>query len=70
MFGLLSTLVNTVMSIAGFIINTFQSLFILVSSIPAYISYLVVGIGYLPSQLFAFAMVSLVLFAVLFMLDR
>lgn len=70
MIKLLQSIVDSISSILGFVINMFKSLLVLFSHIPTYFDYLVSTIGYIPSVVLPFAIASISIYVVLFIINR
>lgn len=70
MFDLFSSFFNLFNSLVNFIISSVESLFTLISNIPVYLEFLVSGISYLPSIIIPFAVATISLYVVLFIIGR
>lgn len=70
MLNLLSNLVNTITAIVSFVIHSFVSLINLLVKIPTYISFIITSINLLPAVIIPFAIASVYICYVLFVLNR
>lgn len=70
MLSLLSSFINTVISLVNFFVNSIQSIIDLVTRFPTYISYIVSGIGFTPTLLQPFLLASLFIYVVFFIINR
>lgn len=70
MIDLLTSIVNVISSLIGFLIHSIESLFNLIAHIPTYVSFLTVSIGYLPSIVIPFAIASISVYVVFLILNR
>lgn len=70
MLNILRSLLDIITNLINFVINTITSLINFILNIPNYVNVLTTAIGYLPSVLIPFALASVSLYVVLFMIDR
>lgn len=70
MLSLLSSFLNTVISLVSFFVNSIQSIIDLLTKFPTYISYIVSGIGFTPTLIQPFLLASLFLYTVFFIINR
>lgn len=70
MIDSLRAVVDFLTSVVSFGYHTLTSIFNLISQIPTYVSFLSVSIGLLPTVLIPFAIASISLYGVLFLLNR
>lgn len=70
MITLLQSIVDTIVSLVGFVIHTVESLINLIAHIPSYVSFLTVSIGYLPTMIMPFAIASVSIYVVFLILNR
>lgn len=70
MIRLLQSIVDTIISLVGFVIHTVESLINLIAHIPSYVSFLSVSIGYLPTIVMPFCIASVSLYVVFLLLNR
>lgn len=70
MLSLLSSFINTVVSLVSFVINSIQSIIDLIARFPTYISYITTGIGFTPSIIQPFLLASLSLYIIFFIINR
>lgn len=70
MISLLQSIVDTVISLVGFLIHTVESLVNLIAHIPSYVSFLTVSIGFLPTIVMPFAIASVSIYVVFLVLNR
>ena len=70
MFSLLSALVNTVVTLVTFVISALNSFIQLIINLPDYFQFLVNSINLLPTVVIPFALLSVTIYIVLFMLGR
>lgn len=70
MIDLITSIVNVISSLIGFIIHSIESLFNLLTHIPTYVSFLTVSIGYLPTMVIPFAIASISIYVVFLVLNR
>lgn len=66
----LSSLLDTLSALGSFLIHTFESLITLVTHVPQYTAFITSAITVLPSIVIPFALASISLGAVLFILGR
>lgn len=67
---LLQSLVDTIVNMANFVVNTFQGLFEMIALLPSLVETLTAGIGLMPSFLAVFATLSVTILVVYFAIDR
>lgn len=70
MITLLQSIVDTIVSLIGFVIHTVESLINLIAHIPSYVSFLTVSIGYLPTMIMPFCIASISIYVVFLLLNR
>lgn len=70
MLEMLRSLLNTVMVLVNFVINTFTSLLSFVSKIPTYVTFITSSVAVLPYILLPFVYVCVSLYVVLFIINR
>ena len=70
MITLLQSIVDTIVSLVGFVIHSVESLINLIMHIPSYVSFLTVSIGYLPSVIMPFCIASVSIYVVFLILNR
>ena len=70
MLNLLSSLINTVISLVNFFVNSIQSLIDLITRFPTYISYITSAIGFTPTLIQPFLLASLSIYIIFFIIDR
>ena len=70
MITLLQSIVDTVVSLVGFLIHSIGSLLNLVAHIPSYVSFLTVSIGYLPTIIMPFCIASITIYVVFLIINR
>lgn len=70
MLNILRSLLDIIVNLVNFVINTITSLINFIINIPNYVNVLTVAIGYMPTVLIPFAIASVSLYVVLFMIDR
>lgn len=70
MLNVLSSIANTIVSLLKFVIHSFQSILNLLGHIPQFVAVLTTGVGTLPVLILPFALASISLSVVLFVLNR
>ena len=70
MLSLLSSFINTVISLVNFVVNSIQSIIDLITKFPTYISYITSGIGFTPTLIQPFLLASLSIYIIFFIIDR
>lgn len=70
MINLLTSIVNTIVSLVAFVVHALESLFSLITRIPTFISILVTSIGFAPNVIMPFAMATVSISVVLFIVGR
>lgn len=70
MIGLLNSIITTITSLLNFLIMSVTSLVNLIIHIPTYISFLTTSIGFLPSIILPFAIATIMLYSVKFIIGR
>ena len=70
MLNILRSFLDIVINLVNFVINTVTSLINFIVNIPNYVNVLTAAIGYMPSLLIPFAIASVSLYVVLFLIDR
>lgn len=70
MLNALRSILDIITSIIAFVYNAFASLLSLIQQIPQYVSMITVSVGYLPTVLIPFAIASVSLSVLLFMVNR
>lgn len=70
MLNALRSILDIITSIIAFVYNAFTSLLSLIQQIPQYVSMITVSVGYLPTVLIPFAIASVSLSVLLFMVNR
>lgn len=70
MIHILTSMLDTMIALVSFVIHTFTSLFDLLSRIPDLIAIITSSIGFLPDVVMPFALASLSILIVLFVLNR
>lgn len=70
MINILRSMLDTLIAIVSFVIHTFTSLFDLLKRIPELVSIVTASIGFLPDVIMPFALASLSILIVLFVLNR
>lgn len=70
MFSILSAIANTIVTLVTFIISALNSFIQLIINIPDYFQFLVNSINLLPTVVIPFAILSVTIYIVLFILGR
>lgn len=70
MLDLLSSIANIIVSLVQLVISTINSFVNLILNIPTYITFLTSSIGFLPDIVIPFALATVALWVVLFMIGR
>lgn len=70
MLNILRSLLDIIVNLVSFVINTITSLINFIIQIPNYVNVLTASIGYMPTLLIPFALASVSLYVVLFLIDR
>lgn len=70
MLNVFRSLLDIVVNLVNFVINTITSLINFILNIPNYINVLTASIGYLPTVFIPFALASVSVYVVLFLIDR
>lgn len=70
MFSLLSSIVNTIISLVTFFVHTLQSFIDLIAHLPDYLQFLSNSLNLLPSAIIPFAILSVSIYVVLFIVGR
>ena len=70
MLNALRSILDIITNLINLVINIFESLINLISNIPNYLNVVTGAIGWLPNVLMPFALASLSLYIVLFLLNR
>lgn len=70
MLNILRSLIDIVVNLVNFVANTIDSLIKFIVLVPNYVNVLTASIGYLPSVLIPFALASVSVYVVLFLIDR
>lgn len=70
MLNLLSSIGNIIVSLIQLVISTINSFVNLIVNIPTYITFLTSSIGFLPDIVIPFALATVALWVVLFMIGR
>lgn len=70
MISLLQSIVDTIVSLVGFLIHSVESLINLIAHIPSYVSFLTVSIGFMPTIIMPFAIASISIYVVFLILGR
>lgn len=70
MLAILRSILETIVALVSFVNHTFTSLITLIAHIPQYTAFLVSSINVLPAVIIPFAIASITLGAVLFILGR
>ena len=70
MISLLKSIVDIISSLFAFIVNTIKSLLVLLTHLPTYTDFLVSSISYLPSVVLPFALASVSIYVILFIINR
>lgn len=70
MISLFQSIVDVITSVLNFVINMFKSLLVLLSHLPTYTDFLVSSMSYLPSVVLPFALASVSVYVILFILNR
>lgn len=70
MFSILSAIANTIVTLVTFIISALNSFIQLIINIPDYFQFLVNSINLLPTIIIPFAILSVSIYIVLFILGR
>ena len=70
MLDLLSSIIDSIIAIFGFLINVVTSLITFVLHIPTYVTFLVSSIGIMPTVLIPFLTLTITLYVVLFLINR
>ena len=70
MIDLLSSIVGTISSLVQLVISTITSFINLIVNIPTYVTFLTNSIGFLPDLVVPFALVTISLYVVLFLIGR
>lgn len=70
MLDLLKSLIDIIVNLVNFVINTINSLINFILNIPNYLNVLTASISYMPILLIPFALASVSVYVVLFLIDR
>lgn len=70
MLSVLRSILDTIIALVQFVIHSFESLFNLISRIPQLIAVITSSFGFLPAVVAPFALASLSILIVLFVLNR
>lgn len=70
MLSLLSSIANTIVSLVQLVISTIDSFVNLLLEFPTYITFLSTSIGFLPDLVVPFALATISIIVVLFMIGR
>ncbi len=70
MFSLLQSLVSSIVSLFSFLISAIESLLALLTNLPTYTEFLVTSLNLLPSVIIPFALLSVSIYVILFILGR
>lgn len=70
MFDVFEQLFDTINVLINFIVSSVESLISLISNIPTYLNFLISGISFLPQLFIPFAIATLSLYIVLFIIGR
>lgn len=70
MISLFKTLIDIITSVLEFVGHTIYSLFVLLSHIPEYVSFIVSSINVLPNVIVPFAIASISIYVVFLILGR
>ena len=70
MLDILRSLIDIVVNLVQFVINMITSLINFIINIPIYVNVLSSSIAYMPSVLIPFALASISVYVVLFLIDR
>lgn len=70
MIGLLTSIVDFIVSVISLLIHTLESFFNLIIRIPTYVSFLSVSISHLPTIIIPYALASISVYVVFLVLRR
>lgn len=70
MLNILRSLIDIVRNLISFLTNMITSLITFIVNIPNYVNVLTASIGYLPAMLIPFAIASISVYVVLFIINR
>ena len=70
MLDVLRSVLDIIVNLVNFVINTITSLINFIINIPNYVNVLTTAIAYMPTMVIPFAIASISLYVVLFLIDR
>lgn len=70
MIALLQSFIDSIIAVANFFWHTISSLFIFITHIPVYLTFIVSSLSVLPAVIVPFAIVSIYIYVMYFILSR